>query len=361
MKKLLIISLSVGHGHTRAASAIKKTANLLFPNIEVKHIDFLDFVGLASRNIFFKSYNLLIKNLPNLYKIIYDLSDNKTATKILNKTTTLNRWLNTKRIKDFIEQFQPDYILFTHFTPAEVYNTLDLKIPSGTIITDYKPHQLWFNGNQQNYFVPTVEAGKAMENMGVNSANIQVTGIPIDSKFYKLHDKEKLRKKLNLDLGKKIFALLPSSNGNIDPIDLINHILLDKKSFVLIFTEKNIKLRNAYQKSFKNNQRVRIIGWTERLDEYLTLADVIITKPGGLTISEGLIIKKPIILINPIPGQEVENAKYFIQNNLALGLDSIEQWPKILNDIPNLNFKNQLDNLPASNKILISIIKNIPS
>lgn len=359
MKKILLVSVSAGNGHTRAAAALKKAADLFYPQIATKHVDFLDFVGPATKKFFFESYDLMIKNLPALYRILFDISDNKTGAKILEKITTLNKNLNTEKFQKYIKDYSPNAIIFTHFTPAEIFNSLNQTIPSATVITDYEKHRLWFTGKQQKYFVAQDGIKDQLISLGVEKKNITVSGIPIDPDFYQpLTDTEKtrIRQELKIAKNKKIIAIMAAGQGKIDPIKLSKKIIQENNTTILALNGNDQKLANDYKKI--NNENIKIIGWTDKISTYLQLADLVITKPGGLTISECVALNKPMLFINPIPGQEEKNLKYIASTGLGRVLSDEGLWLEIWRDLQT-KLPQKFPTSPSTNIIIDEILKTI--
>lgn len=360
MKKILVVSVSVGHGHTRAAAALKKAADLFYPQTTIEHVDFLNFIGNSSNKIFFDTYDLMVKNTPSLYRILYDISDNKIGSKILENITALNTKLNIKKFKEYVLNYSPDAIIFTHFIPVGVFNIFNNAIPSFTVITDYNNHCLWFTSNRQKYFVANVEVKNQLIALGADQNNIVISGIPVDPDFYQVMDDEQkkmIKEKLNIADHKKIIVVMPAGKGNIDPVSLINKILQEKDVVVLALSGHDKNLLEKYKKI--NNENIKVIDWTDKIYEYLQLADLVITKPGGLTISECLAANKPMIFINPIPGQEEKNFKYITSIGLGAVLESEDLWTKIWQDIKHtgLPVKPTVDQ--AANIIIDNILKTI--
>lgn len=361
MKKILIISCSVGNGHVKAAEALQKTFNILYPDTHTEHADFLDFIGLASKKIFFETYDLIIKNIPTIYRLIYDITDNKTAPKIVDAVTLLQKKINTKKYKKFIINCNPDFIIFTHFTPANVFRSLKLSIPHASVVTDYIAHSLWQNGNDQKYFVAGKKTKKSLEDLGVKPKNIFISGIPVAPEFYEKYDKNNICETLGLNPDKKIVTIMPCGFGKINTIKVAKNILENDNYQVVALAGKNKKLLKKYH-SIKN-QNLTAVGWTDKAPEYLKIADIIISKPGGLTSTECLTLEKPLILINPIPGQEEHNVEYLMQNNLAIQLtDEDNIWETIekstqLNKTKQITFR---DHFPAKT-IMAEIKKTVPN
>jgi len=356
MKKILIVSVSAGNGHTRAAAALKKAVDLFYPQITADQVDFLDFVGTTSKKIFFEAYDLIVKNIPTLYRILYDISDKKTGSNILDNITALNKKLNTKKFQSFILKYAPDAIIFTHFIPAEIFNTFNQTIPSATVITDYSNHRLWFTGNKQKYFVAHVGIKDQLIALGAKKNNITVSGIPIDPVFYQTitaDQKKSMREQLKIADNKKVITIMPCGQGKIDPTKLVEKILQEKDITIIALGGRNKNLLQEYKKI--KNKNIKIISWTDDIHKYLQLADLVITKPGGLAISECVILNKPMLFINPIPGQEEKNIKYTASLGLGTVLEDVNLWPEIWNEISQSKLPPFSTTIPATQIILNEI------
>jgi processive 1,2-diacylglycerol beta-glucosyltransferase len=358
MQKVLIVSVSVGNGHTKAAEALKKEIEQSYPNMAAVHVDFLDFIDQISRKVFFDSYQFLINYLPILYQLSYKAADNTIAAKIISKATRLNRQVNSQKFKKFIDELKPWVIIFTHFTPADLFNNLNLSIPSFIIVTDFTAHRLWFAGKEHHYFVANQNTQKLLTEFGLSKTQIEITGIPIDPVFFNPINLTSEKQKLNIDKNQKVVTILPSGSGKIKILTLIKNILKDPSITILAIAGKNKELLKNLQELAIQNDRLKTFAWQKDVSCFIKLADWVISKPGGLTISECLSLGKPLGLLNPIPGQEQANLDYILSLNSAYHITDYN-WNSIKESLKNLPPPPTDFHRQASKLILDSILKKI--
>ncbi len=347
--KLLLISVAAGAGHVRAAEAIKKQAEIDHPDWKIEHIDLLDYLSVSSKKIFFDSYGMIVKKVPFLWGLICRIFNRPEITKISDPLVRGLIIFHAQKIINYINAFSPDIIICTHPTATNVITTKEndiLKKPNlWTVITDYKVHLFWIN-KKSKYFVPNNEIKKEFINKyEINSNNIIVSGIPISPVFYKIMDKNEneLKEKYSLD-NKPTILVLSGGEGLVKSDKIVKEIMKSKTPLnIIAVAGKNNKLKEKLE-DIKSNRNINYqpIGWTNKIEEYMKLADVIITKPGGMTTTECLTLKKNIIIFDPIPGQEAGNVEFLIKNNLATVCQKTNKINKIINNLlikkPTINW-----------------------
>lgn len=322
-KRVLIVSVSAGAGHVRAAEALKKTADLYFPDIEAIHIDMMDYVSAPMRMAVTDSYDLIMKKAPELWQFLYDKTNSFTVSNRFETLTTLINQINSAKFYAFVADRKPDAIICTNFLPASALmgapKKYNIHAPLSIVMTDYDKHALLLTPGLQHYFVSTEKMKWKMMQNSIEEKRIVVSGIPVDPVFYEKKSVDDLKKKYTIPLHKKIILVLSGGQGMTES-DKIIEVLYDiaKSAVIIAVAGRNKKLEGALKKlTPPQNVDLKIIGWTDAMDEYMRIADVIITKPGGMTTTECMALGKPIIAIEPIAGQEEANALYILENNLG--------------------------------------------
>lgn len=324
-KKILIISVSTGSGHVRAAEAVHKTAKIKFPEMEITHIDMMDYVSLPLKNTVLDSYNILAKQLPEIWGLFYKKTNQLKVSKLVQKMAGLLNMMNTGPFYNYIKKTQPDVILCTHFLPIHALSTvshLNEKKPIKIfmLLTDYHNHffQTWPIVN--HYFVSSEKIKWRMVYMGTEEKNITASGIPVDPVFYEEKPVDKLKEKYMANDGKLNILVLSGGQGLIDTDKIISTLFKSKKDLhIFAIAGNNDKLKHKLEKLVPPpNTHLTVLGWTDKIDEYMRISDLIITKPGGLTTTECIMLQKPIIAISPIPGQEEYNAEYILENKFGV-------------------------------------------
>ena len=323
-KKIAIISVSTGSGHVRAAQAIFNVAQKFYPEIEAEHINMMDYVSATLKNSIVESYDIIAKQLPELWGFFYKKTDRPKISEYIPKFISIFHQGNTGKFFKYINQFNPDHILCTHFLPIYAIGVMQKKNNTtksvSLLMTDYHTHFLQKSPIVSHYFVSTKKMSWKLTQKGVPAQNITISGIPIDPSFYQDKNNNELKKSYNADNGKKNILVLSGGQGLVK-IDGIITTLFKTKQKINIFAVagNNRKLKKSLEKLIPpENINLNVIGWTDKMDEYMRIADLIITKPGGLTTTECVALQKPIIAVSPIPGQEEYNAEYILENNLGV-------------------------------------------
>ncbi len=355
--KLLLLSLSTGSGHVRAAEAIRKTAQKDYPNIDVKHVDIFDYISLPFKKATVDGYDLIIKQAPEVWRFLYKRSNDEDLLYKLNKFTKRLKKLNAKKLYKYIIEYNPDYIVSTHLLASDLVmsgqDEFSKQIPLATLVTDYRWHELWFVEGTNHYFVPTEEMKVELLDRGLHPKCITVSGIPVDPNFYN-YSKSNSNKIPNI--------LVMSGGQGLGKIFKIVRKLfeIDYSVSIVVITGNNKKLEESIRSLLPPSHiKLDVHGWTDNIDEYMKKADLIISKPGGLTTTECMVLGKPLIVVDPIPGQEEANARYVVKNNAGLipsdEKNLLDCVKKILN-YPD-DFKGVTFGKPAGS-IILETIKN---
>jgi processive 1,2-diacylglycerol beta-glucosyltransferase len=192
------------------------------------------------------------------------------------------------------------------------------------VLTDFSPHSFWINEGVDYYIVPSIEARERFISKGVDPDSIKVYGIPIQSKFSVQLDREPIARQLGFDPEVPTILVMGGGQG-LGPIkNVIKSLMkveMNIQVVVLAGTNKKIvsSLRNKVKKSDK---KILILEYTKNVDELMDLATLIITKPGGMTTAESLTKGLPMVIIDPIPGQEMRNTDFLINKGIGIRIDS---------------------------------------
>jgi processive 1,2-diacylglycerol beta-glucosyltransferase len=317
--QIIIVYASAGKGHTKAAKAIYGYLKNYCPWCELELVDILDSSSSLFRFSYRWGYYFLVNFAPRLWQFFFWLTHTRRLRFITRPISELLNRLNTKNFIQFLFQRNPDFIISTHFLPAEIASFLkeEGKIASSlvTVITDFGVHDFWRAARTDLYIVAAEYSRMRLLEEGVEESRIKVWGIPVEGKFFYEHDRKAILKELGLK--DKEFTLLISTGsfalGRIAKIVS----LLQGQLQILVVCADNHKLYTQLKR--KNYPGVKVFGFVDNLEELMAVADAIITKPGGLTISESLSMGLVPIFITAIYGQESENLEVLLQ--LGIGLD----------------------------------------
>ncbi len=353
-KKLLIVSCSTGSGHFRAAEALRLASQKLYPDVQVLHIDLADYLSGFARAFSVSSYNTFINHIPRTYKFIYHLTDKPFTQKILIGLRPFFK-LGARKFLKKIEEFRPDYIVSTQFSPQLLFPK-NFSIPLDTVITDYHAHQIWLAPCVRNFFVASEETKIELEKKGIKSI---ASGLPLHASFFAVKNTAELKRKLNINNDWPTILIMPISSGKISAKDAVPAIFSQNKNVNVVAISGNTN-----QELFKDLEDIKDAGQrnftilknADNIDEWMRIADVIVGKAGGLTVSEVMFLQKPIIIINPIPGQEDYNATYLEKNHYGLRANSSDDLAKKIQTLLSNPTLIQKKSHPNAGEI---ILKNI--
>ena len=359
MKKVLIITGSFGNGHIQVSNSIKD---------EFRE-NYSSDVLVVESDLFLEAHPNLTPILKEMYLYSFsyfrDIYGHLYYAGKRHKNMSSYRYFSYHYLRKLIEKESPDIIVSVFPTPAlSLLESAD--IPIVNVVTDYYFHKSWLTKNAYRYFVSNEDSKMAFVEAGVDLEKVKVLGIPINTKFDEKVDKKSWYKENNLSLDKKTVLLSAGAFGVSNNIqDIINNIIDIGDLQVIIICGKNNQLKMKLEKNFEGNKDIKIIGYTDDMREWMQTSDILITKAGGVTISEALASKIPLILLNPVPGQEGENASYFERNGLAKIANSeseiIEHLTYFLNENNLKLVKNKMNTcyIPHSTKNVCKAILNI--
>lgn len=318
--RVLIFSSTFGAGHVRAAEAIIESIQKLEPTVEIIHLDFMSIISKGLNFFVRSSYIWTIKYMPKLWGKFYD----RTAK--IPYDSMLQHFFNTlghKEFAQYVDLTKPDLIVCTYPTITGILAQLKLNrvfsIPLITVVTDYAVHSQWIHPNVDLYIVGCKEVYEGLISRGINPIQIYVTGIPVKAKFEHNLEREVLLAKLNLFADRPTFLIMGGAYGVLEKAKLLCKIL-DNAEFPIqsiVVCGENRRLYNSLDSLVRKGRNPFVrFGFVDNIDELMTVADVIITKAGGLTVSEALTKCLPMVIFKPIPGQEEKNAIY-IENTGA--------------------------------------------
>lgn len=343
---ILLFYASYGSGHLSAATAIEQYIRENYPDTKTLKIDCVEYINKSINKISTSAYKSIILKTPMLWGQVYKLLKNDT---ILDITQFSNRFM-AKKIFTLFEDFEPDLVISCHPLGGQITSFLKshkkTNCKLATVMTDFASHKQWLIGKDYTdyFFVSNIEMKTSLISEGIYPNKIYVSGIPISPNFYKNYDKENIYKSLNIEKNKKniIFfgggSLGLSSSSNIQAILTSLLQATDESHQIIIISGKNQKLYNDFQKTINNTyhkSQIKLIDFTTELPELLPITSFVITKPGGLTITECISTNVPIILINPIPGQEKENAQYIADNKMGIWIKTTKPTPEYFQEIFN--------------------------
>lgn len=322
--KTLILSCNTGGGHNTAAKALCEVLKNHGDDCEIK--DALAFGGQKASDLVCDSYLEIVKRTPKMFGEIYKLGGKVgqfNASQDIKSPVYLVNRLYAKDLKEYIVENGFDAVICTHIFPLEAMTHLKrhgFTVPVFFISTDYACCPLLEETDADVIFSPHKDSEVTFAARNIPMEKVVSSGIPVAQKFTVPADKAAARAKLGFAENEKIALIMSGSMGFGDAVDTAGFILADapENTKVVVIAGNNKEMIDELEKRFKNEKRLVSVGFTDQVAVYMDAADVLLTKPGGLTSTEALVKCIPIIHTSPIPGCETENAEFFTQHHLSL-------------------------------------------
>ncbi len=329
MRRALVISAKVGAGHMRAAEAVLAAIQETRPEIDVRHIEALEYTTPSFRKSLIGTYNQLVKRLPSLWGFLYERLEKKPADSATQRLTAVLDRMNATRLRKAVVDMAPDVILCTHYLPVEVFAALrrrgKLDAPLCVALTDFDIHTMWMQRGVDRYFVAHDEMAYALRAKGIGEAAVSVTGIPIMPEFSREYpDRVEMRRRLGLPHEPRTVLMAAGGFGLMKVDRLVSALAeeVDEAQF-LVIAGRNEKLEKALRAvAAVHPGKVTPYGFVTNMHALMAASDVMVTKCGGLTSSECLAMGLPMVIVDPIPGQEERNADYLLEHGAAVKANS---------------------------------------
>jgi processive 1,2-diacylglycerol beta-glucosyltransferase len=371
--RILVLSASVGAGHVRAAQAMELALKAAAPHAQVSNVDVLTLTNAVFKRLYGTAYLDLVSKAPHLLGAFYDLTDKPHRNRgPAHALTLLVQKVNLARLADLLAQ-DWDVVVNTHFLPAGMLARARRKHRSVTrnvtVVTDFDAHAFWVNEPCDRYYVAAQEAALSLAGWGVDAERITLTGIPIHPVFAQEKERGVCRRKHGLSTDRPVILQLAGGFG-VGPIEKIFSTLLtvERPAHTVVVCGKNAELkRKLGAVKVPSRHRVTLMGFTTEIDELMAGADLVVTKPGGLTTSEVLARGAAMVVVNPVPGQEDRNCDYLLENGAAVKANALSAlaWKvsSLLDDKHRLNAirvrASQLAHPTAAADIAADILKAI--
>jgi processive 1,2-diacylglycerol beta-glucosyltransferase len=327
--RILILSASVGNGHIRCARAIQSALMQMLPDAQIAHVDVLELTNFAFRRAYGTGYFRAVERMPRFVGWMYDFLDHPGDVGSSTAARLAFEQLNLTRLKNLLTAQPWDLAINTHFLStgliARLRRRSKIHTPQVTVVTDFDVHGLWINRPCERFFVATPEARANIAATGVPEEHIPITGIPIDPIFAQLRDRNDVIRQLGLKTDRPILLQMAAGFG-ISSIRKIHQSILDISTplQIVVVTSKSGKGRQMMQAMDCPSRHTRhILGFSHQMHDLLLAADAVVTKPGGLTTSECLASGCPMIIVQPIPGQEDRNADFLLENGCGIKINNL--------------------------------------
>ena len=325
--RILILSAATGGGHMRAAHALEEAIRRKSPETEVRVVDFLKEISPILDKTICDGYHFLATKTPKVFGKLYQKTNEETPfSQIVPKFNSLF----CQELVPLMEEFRPDAVVTTHPFATEMVSRLKEKgalfAPLICIMTDYGPHKAWFADRVDAYIVSAQDMVEEMVMMGVDRNKIFPFGIPVHGVFFYKEDKNKLQQELGLTPGLPTILIMAGSFGVTNIAKIYRSIaVIDMPFQMIVITGRNQRLYDYFSGIIPESpKKTKLVFFTNEVEKYMHASDLIITKPGGLTVSEALACNIPLAVFDAIPGQEEDNANFLLQHEMAIRIQKGE-------------------------------------
>lgn len=354
MNKILILYTAVGQGHKFLALNIAN--NLKTAGFQVKILDILAIENNKIASLGTTLYLALLKFVPGLWNWLYT---NETIHTLLESKKIAFVGKQANRIYEIISDFKPDLIITTQITASSVIAYLKTnKKYTGLLavaFSDFHFNRFWTVKEADAYLVNIPEQKEALIKLGVNKSRVFICGMALTPTS--VVDKTNIKTKLNINPDLPVVLMAAGSLGIGIPVETIKKLSNKANVELIIVTGNNRRLKSNLEKQF-TRPNIKILGFYTPMQDLYAIADVFISKPGGLSMAEALRLRLPCFITNILPGQEKQNLDYLTKHNLVLNLtqkNSDEQFNLILNELEIHEFRATL----YTNKQLIALIDDL--
>lgn len=338
------MTANYGNGHMQVAKTLyDECKSQGFEHVIVSNLyqESNPIVSEVTQYLYLKSFSIG----KQFYRLFYYGVD-----KIYNKRKfNIYLKMGNKRLDELIQLHNPDIIIITFpmIVVPEYRNKTGKVIPTFNVMTDFCLHKIWVHENIDRYYVATDYVKQKLVEIGTHPSDVKVTGIPIRPQFEADVPKSIIYKKYGLSSDKKVLLIMAGAHGVLKNVkELCEALLLDSEVQIVVVCGKNVALKQSLSDLEQAHpDQLKALGYVEQIDELFRVTDCMITKPGGITLTEATAIGVPVILYKPVPGQEKENALFFEDYGAAIVInrheDILESVTNLLQDEEKLNTMKQ--------------------
>jgi len=330
--KLVILSASSGSGHTRAGEALEAVAAQVPGIASVRHIDVLEYASTLLGEVYSDLYKQMVSKTPSLWGWWYDKSDEPWKGETFR--VAMERF-QMQPLMECLKEEAPDITICTHFLASDIVAyMLQHELFStrhAVVVTDLHVHAMWLCHQFERYFVPSEESSYYLRQIGFPDDRITVTGIPIHPVFSQAVDREALRSKLEIDSSLPVVLLSAGTFGMESSLVAIRALMhMQQPARIVALCGQNQDLLSEVVRATEDapaHLKFRALPYTTDMHEWMAVSDLFIGKPGGLTLSEAMASALPMVLVNPIPGQEEINAASVLEQGVAVSPTDVVTLP----------------------------------
>ncbi len=355
MRKILIFYGTYGGGHLSAAKSIKEYIEKNYSETEIQMTDCIEYINHFLNKLTTSAYNQMAKKAPWAWKKVYFNSERGFVAHFSN---TSNRLMSHK-LNKYINEYSPDLIISTHPFSSSMCALLKKKskivCPIATVMTDFHIHNQWLTNFEfmDYYFVSNTDMKEDMINLGIKENKIIVSGIPFSERFLASYNTDEILHELSLQKNKFTILFFAGGEfglGKTKTFEIFKFLVKNFKQLQIIaIAGRNLEMKELFENFVKENhqeENVKVLEFTKKVPELMSISNIVISKPGGLTTTESLIAGLPLLIINPIPGQEEQNAEFLEKSGAAIWIKDPSEINSIMTSL--LENNENLENMKKS-------------
>lgn len=325
--KTLIATATAGGGHLAAAAALEEAWRELRPDDTVEVLDVVKYFSPLHRKVHADGYLKIVERAPELWGLMFNKTDDPAVARRLTRWRRLFPSHSRTQLARHFKRSAPDAVLCTHYAPLEVLGSVRGESTApfvASVVTDFEAHALWMDDCVDLYCVAAEHTKARLVARGVSGVKVFVSGIPIAARFRARIEPGHVRKRMGLRDDQPVLLVLSGGFGT-GPIDGILQELDKVESMfqTVVVTGRNEELRRALACADRRHP-THVLGFATNIQELMSTADLVISKPGGLTTSEALSLGKPLLVVNPIPGQESANSDFLLEHGAGTKVNRVE-------------------------------------
>ena len=342
MKNILIFYASYGGGHLNAAKSIYEFLQQHHSHYQIELIDCMKYVNKTVEKLTTVAYREAAKKAPWVWGRIYSESQKGPLAHISIRS---NKIMAIKLLR-LLREKQPDLIISTHPFSSQMCSYLKRKgkitAKIATIMTDFAPHDQWLVGSDFTdfFFVANDKMKNYLVHKGIEKRKVFVTGIPLSDKFLQTYDRKSILTSLNLQDEKPNILFFGGGEfglGKSKIFEILDSLIQSSNDIQIIaIAGKNEKMKKKFEEIVEKNKvmnRVKVLSFTKQIPQLMSISDLVVTKPGGMTTTESLACGLPMLMINPIPGQEEENAEFLESKKVGIWIKKEDYITEILSNL----------------------------
>jgi processive 1,2-diacylglycerol beta-glucosyltransferase len=343
MKRVLILTASIGAGHNQAAKAVAAGLAEAAPHVRVETIDILNYTGRIFRAWYAGGFAIAVTKLPSLYGLGFWLQDRPdyAARNLRERLRLWNERTEMRPLQRRLTGDPPDLIVNTHFLAAPMIAHLAaagrLAVPQALVVTDICMHRFWYSEGVEQWFAPAEDTAQRLRRWGIDPARILVSGMPIHPKWTATLDRGRILAEWNLPPERPIVLLSGGTEFVCGPVARFAQDILAAcpRAYVVVLAGRNKELLGALSALPQAGRDLMPVAFTDRVHELMHVAAVMVTKPGGLSTAECLARGTPMVLLPAVPGQESGNGRYFAAHGAAAMARKVRDVPGLVAGVLN--------------------------